>query len=558
MRGTPRRAGASVEPVSTGRASVPVSSAAKRWTLIACILGSGIVFLDGTVVNVALPSIARDLDSGLSAQQWVVEAYMLTLGSLILIGGSLGDLLGRRRVFTAGVAGFGACSLLCAVSPTTEALIVARGLQGIAGALLVPSTLALIMDTFPEDERGGAIGSWTAWTGIATVIGPLGGGLLLEVVSWRWIFAVNVVPVLICLWLLRHAPEGHRERGTPIDWVGAALCAFGLAGPVLALTEQPQRGWGDPLVAIPLVAGFVLLGLFLWWERRAPAPMLRLEMFRVRNFSVGNLATFTFYGGLNIATLFLVLFLQQVGNWSPVAAGAAMLPVTLLTFALSKRFGALADRLGPRRFMGFGPLIAGAGLLLLLRVDASPDYLTEVLPGVLLFGLGLSVTVAPLTAAVLGAAGVEHAGVASGVNNAVARVAGLIAIAIAGAVIAAVASSRLDHELASRPPLSPAAQRAVDRARDLRLTDSAPGAPAAERPAADAALSDASVSAFHVGIGLAGGLALLGGVISLIGIQDPRRRATSVPCESCPGGALVGASTAAGHDGEPRPEPAAA
>jgi EmrB/QacA subfamily drug resistance transporter len=543
-----------VEPVSTGSASGPVSAAAKRWTLIACILGSGIVFLDGTVVNVALPSIARDLGSGLSAQQWIVEAYMLTLGSLILIGGSLGDLLGRRRVFTAGVAGFGACSLLCAVAPTTELLIAARALQGIAGALLVPSTLALIMDTFPEQERGAAIGSWTAWTGIATVIGPLGGGLLLEVVSWRWIFAVNAIPVLLCLALLRHAPEGHRERGTPIDWIGAALCALGLAGPVLALTEQPQRGWGAPLVAVPLVLGVVLLGAFLWWERRAPAPMLRLEMFKARNFSVGNLATFTFYGGLNIATLFLVLFLQQVGNWPPVTAGAAMLPVTLLTFALSKRFGALADRHGPRRFMGFGPLIAGAGLLLLLRVDATPDYLTEVLPGVLLFGFGLAMTVAPLTAAVLGAAGVEHAGVASGVNNAVARVAGLVAIAAAGAVIAAVASSRLDANLAGRP-LTPAAQRAVARARQLRLTDTAPGTPAAERPVVDAALADASVAAFHVGIGLAGGLALLGGTISLIGIRDPRRRAEeAVPCESCPGGALVGASTEAGHE----PEPAAA
>jgi EmrB/QacA subfamily drug resistance transporter len=546
-----------VDAVSTERAIAPVGAAAKRWTLIACILGSGIVFLDGTVVNVALPAIARDLDSGLSAQQWIVEAYMLTLGSLILIGGSLGDLLGRRRVFSAGVAGFGACSLLCAVSPTTEALIVARGLQGIAGALLVPSTLALIMDTFPEDERGAAIGSWTAWTGIATVIGPLGGGLLLEAVSWRWIFAVNVLPVVVCLLLLRHAPEGHREPGTPIDWVGAALCALGLAGPVYALTEQPSRGWGDPLVAGLLVGGLVLLVAFLWWERRTPTPMLRLEMFRARNFSVGNLATFAVYGGLNIATLFVVLFLQQVGGWTPVAAGAAMLPATLVMFVLSKRFGALADRHGPRRFMGFGPLIAGAGLLLLIRVDATPDYVTEVLPGVLLFGLGLSVTVAPLTAAVLGAAGVEHAGVASGVNNAVARIAGLIAIAIAGAVIASVAGNRLDDALAGRQ-LSPAAQTAVDRARDLRLTDSAPGTPAAERPAVDAALSDASVAAFHVGLGLAGGLALLGGVISLIGIQDPKRRA-EIPCESCPGGAFVGASSEAGHgDGGDGREPAPA
>lgn len=525
------------------------TAAAKRWTLIACILGSGIVFLDGTVVNVALPAIAADLDSGLSAQQWIVEAYLLTLGSLILLGGSLGDLLGRKRVFTAGVAGFGACSLLCAVSPTTEVLIFARGLQGIAGALLVPSTLALIMDTFSEEERGAAIGSWTAWTGVATVVGPLGGGLLLEVASWRWIFAINVIPVLVTLWLLRHAPEGHRAEGTPIDWVGAALCGLGLAGPVLALTEQPDRGWGAPLVAIPLIAGVLLLAAFLWWERRTPTPMLPLSMFRSRNFSIGNLSTFTLYGGLNIATLFLVLFLQQVAGWSPVAAGAATLPLTLMMFLLSKRFGGLADRYGPRRFMGFGPLIAGCGLLLMLRIGADPDYLTEVLPAVLVFGLGLSMTVAPLTATVLSAPGVEHAGVASGVNNAVARVAGVLAIAIAGAAIAGTASAKLDSEL-NRAALSPAASQAVDRAQSKRLTATAPGAPAAERQQVDAALVDASLAGFRVGIGIAGGLALLGGVISLAGIRDPRRH-DAVPCESCPGGALVGAST------ESQPEPAA-
>lgn len=529
--------------------SQPVSATAKRWTLVACIVGSATVFLDGTVVNVALPAIAEGLDSGLSAQTWIVEAYLLTLGSLILLGGSLGDLLGRRRVFSIGVAAFGVCSLLCALAPSTDLLIVARALQGIAGALLVPSTLALIVDTFPESERGAAIGSWTAWTGTATVIGPLGGGLLLEVVSWRWIFAINVVPVLLTLWLLRHAPAGHRERGTPIDWTGAVLCALGLAGPVFALTEQPAHGWGDPRVAIPLLIGAALLALFLWWESRVRAPMLPLSMFRNRNFSVGNLATFLLYGGLNVASLFLVLYLQQVAGWSPVAAGAAMLPTTAMMFVLSKRFGALADTYGPRRFMGFGPLVAGAGLLLLLRVGTDPDYLTEVLPAVLLFGLGLAMTVAPLTATVLGAAGVEHAGVASGVNNAVARVAGLVAIAVAGAAVAASASDKLDAELASTR-LTPAAQVAVDRARALRLTDRAPGTPADERPVVEQALADASQAGFRVAVGIAGGLALLGGLVALAGIRDPRRE---IPCEDCPGGAFVGAPT----DARP-PEPVGA
>jgi EmrB/QacA subfamily drug resistance transporter len=534
--------------------AAPVSAVAKRWTLIACILGSAVVFLDGTVVNVALPAIASGLDSGLSAQTWIVEAYLLTLGSLILLGGSLGDLLGRRRVFAVGVAGFGVCSLLCAVAPTTELLIFARGLQGVAGALLVPSTLALIMDTFPEAERGAAIGSWTAWTGIATVVGPLGGGLLLELVSWRWIFAINVVPVLLTLWLLRHAPEGHREPGVPIDWLGAALCGLGLAGPVFALTEQPTYGWSDPRVAGPLVIGLALLATFVWWEGRARAPMLPLSMFRRRNFSVGNLATFSIYAGLSVMSLFLVLFLQQVGDYSPVAAGAALLPVTAMMFTLSKRFGSLADRHGPRRFMGFGPLVAGAGLLLLLRVGTDPDYLTEVLPAVLVFGFGLSMTVAPLTATVLSSGGVEHAGVASGVNNAVARVAGLVAIAIAGAAVAAAASSKLDSELASRPPLSPAAQVAVDRARKLRLTDSAPGTPPAERATVETALADASESGFHVAVGLAGALAIVGGLVSLAGIRDPRRE---VPAASCPGGALVGASREVRPDNDALPAGAA-
>ncbi len=527
-------------------------TSAQRWTLLACILGSTVVFLDGTVVNVALPAIADGLDSrprGADVDRRGVPADARLADPARRLARRPARAPSRLRVRRRRLRRSARC---CArVAPTSETLIAARALQGVAGALLVPSTLALIVDTFPEQQRGAAIGSWTAWTGIAMVIGPLGGGLVLELVSWRWIFAVNVVPVAVTLWLLRHAPAGHARPGIPkIDWVGAALCALGLAGPVLALTEQPSRGWGDPLVAVPLIGGVVLLVAFVLWERRARMPLLPLSMFRARNFSVGNLSTFALYGGLNVLTLFLVLFLQQVSGWSPIAAGAAMLPVTLITFFLSKRFGALADTLGPRRFMGFGPLIAGAGILLLLRVGPDPSYLTDVLPAIVVFGFGLAMTVAPLTATVLGAAGVEHAGVASGVNNAVSRVAGLLAIAVAGAAVAGAASAALDDQLASAR-LTPAAQTAVDRARDLRLTSQAPGAPAAERAQVEQALADASVDGFHVAIWIGGGLALLGGAISLLGIKDPRRE---VPCESCPGGALVGASTEA----RPEPEPAGA
>jgi len=505
-----------------------VASSHKQRTLAACILGSAVVFLDGTVVNVALPAIAGDLGSSLAGQQWVVQAYLLTLGSLILVGGSLGDLLGRRRVFTAGISGFGACSLLCALAPSTAALILARGLQGVAGALLVPSTLALLMDTFDDDERGAAIGTWTAWTGVATVVGPVGGGALIGVASWRWIFALNVVPVFVTLWLLRVAPAGHRARETPIDWTGAALCALGLGGPVLALAEQQSRGWGDPLVLVPLIGGVALLAAFVAWERRVRAPMLPLSLFRTRNFSVGNATTFAVYAGLNVALLFLVLFLQQVGGYTALAAGLALVPITLVMFALSRRFGALADRFGPRRFMGVGPLVAGAGLLLLLRVDTTPDYLTEVLPGVLVFGLGLSMTVAPLTTAVLGAVGTAHAGVASGVNNAIARVAGLLAIAAVGAAIAAHVTSQLDTRLPVSQ-LTPAAQHALAQARQRAIVARAPGTPASERPRVEAALADASVAGLRLALGIAGGLAILGGVVSLAGIVDPPRRRPPAP-----------------------------
>jgi EmrB/QacA subfamily drug resistance transporter len=494
---------------------------ARRCVLLASILGSGIVFLDGTVVNVALPAIRAGLHGTLADQQWVVEAYLLTLASLLLVGGSLGDLLGRRRIFAIGIAGFGLCSLACALAPSNAALIAARAVQGIAGALLVPSSLALIMDNYGDErERGAAIGSWTAWTGMATVIGPLGGGWLIEVASWRWIFAINLVPAALTLYLLSRIPESPRV-GCRVDSSGGALAVFGLAGPVFALIEQPRFGWGDPRVAVPLVVGVLLLAALLVHERRTREPMLPLKLFAARNFSVGNLTTFALYGGLSIATFFLVLFIQQVGGYTPLQAGLALLPITVIMFVLSRRFGALAALIGPRVLMGFGPIVAGAGLLLLTRAGVRADYVSRVLPGVLVFGLGLSATVAPLTATVLGAVAPGHSGVASGVNNAVARVAGLLAIAALGAVVTGSFVSRLQHELAGRRV--GAGVIAVARTRPLVIQ--APYAPAAERPILQRALTHASVGAFHLGMEIAAALAVLGGVASLVGIESlPRRR----------------------------------
>jgi EmrB/QacA subfamily drug resistance transporter len=521
----------------------------KRIVLLAAILGSGIVFLDGTIVNVALPAIRASLHGGLADQQWVVEAYLLTLSSLLLIGGSLGDLFGRRRVFAIGVTAFGVCSLLCAVAPTSGVLIAARAVQGVAGALLVPSTLALIMDTFEDHERAAAIGSWTAWTGIATVIGPLGGGALITVASWRWVFAINVVPVAVTLWLLRELPGDKRHPGH-VDALGAVLAALGLAGPVFALIEQPQYGWGSPRVAIPMIAGVVLLAAFLVVERREREPMMPFELFRSRNFKVGNLTTLTLYAGLGVATFFLVLFIQQVARYTALEAGLALLPITIVVFLLSKRFGALADRIGPRAFMGAGPLIAAAGLLLLVSVGPNADYVSTVLPGVTVFGLGLAMTVAPLTAAVLASVEPEHSGVASGINNAVARVAGLLAIAALGAVVTGSFQTRLASDVAHRP-LSAPAHAVVARARDRPFVIDTAGVPPAERPVVRAALVDASVHAFRLGMLIAAALAAFGGLIALLGIENPRRK---VSCAECPGGVFAGASVDVGRNRSETPD----
>jgi EmrB/QacA subfamily drug resistance transporter len=516
----------------------------KRLTLIACILGSGTVFLDGTVVNVALPAIRQGLNAGLAEQQWVVAAYLLTLSGLILMGGSFGDLFGRRRVFAFGVGAFGICSLLCAVAPSGGFLVGARALQGIAGAMLVPNTLALIMDTFAEDERGAAIGSWTAWTAIATVVGPLGGGLLIGIASWRWVFAINVAPVLLTLWLLRYAPPGERVN-VRVDVLGALLAALGLAGPVFALIEQPQHGWSSPVVAVPLAVGLVMLAAFVWWERRTPEPMLPLELFKSRNFTVGNLTTFALYAGLSAATFLLALFLQEAAGYTALEAGLSLLPLTVLTFTLSRRFGALADRIGPRPFMGFGPIVAGVGLLLMLMIDTRAHYIAQVLPGVLVFGLGLSMTVAPLTATVLAGAPAHHSGIASGVNNAVARVAGLLAVAVVGAVCAAQFVNTIDTKLPVSA-MSPQTQRAITVMKKRTLVTNASEAAAPERDRVHRALQDASVKAFHLGIGIAGLLAIAGGLVSLAGLEGAHRRRVRAEC--CPGGAIVGASEEARVD----------
>jgi EmrB/QacA subfamily drug resistance transporter len=514
----------------------------KRLTLIACIMGSGIVLLDGTVVNVALPTIQRALGGGLAAQQWVVNGYLLTLGSLILIGGSLGDLFGERRIFALGVSGFGAASVLCAAAPSIGVLVGARALQGIAGALLVPSSLAVIVNTFPADERGAAIGTWTAWGAIAGVLGPLAGGELLAIASWRWIFLMNVPFVIACVMLILTVipASAPRQPGARrIDFAGALLCASGLGGPVFALIEQPRLGWSSPAVIFPLAGGVVLLVLFTLYEARAEDPMLPLGLFRRRNFWAGNVETFAMYAGLSILFFFLILFLQQIGGYTPLKSGLATLPVTFVMFFLSRRFGALADRFGPRIFMGAGPLVAAGGLLLFQGTGVRVDYLSEVLAPLLIFALGLAMTVAPLTAAVL--AGMDRqAGIASGVNNAIARVAGLLGTAAVGAAIASSFASSLNSRLAG-VNLSGAAEAAVREAKKLPLgRPDVHGIPAVQAHALSVAAEAASLHSFHLGMAIAAALVAIGGLVGVAGIRNPQ---VDVKAAECAGGQLVGVST---------------
>ncbi|HWF49435.1 MAG TPA: MFS transporter [Solirubrobacteraceae bacterium] len=520
----------------------------KRLALLAAIMGSFVAGLDATAVNVALPAIRADLGGGLAGQQWVSNAYLLALGSLILVGGSLGDVFGERRVFSIGVAGFGVVSLLCAIAPTIAVLIACRALQGAFGALLTPSALAVIVATFSQAERGAAIGSWTAWAGIATVVGPLAGGFLVDAVSWRLIFAVNI-PFVIATLVLVSLAVPARARGTAharVDWLGAALTFLGLAGPVLALIRQPVVGWSSIQVWGSGLGGVALLALFLLHERRTPYPMLPLGLFRRRNFAVGNVETLAMYGGLGITFFLLVLFLQEVAGYRALDAGFALMPSTIVMFVLSKRMGKLADRIGPRLFMGLGPLIAACGLALMLRLGPHVNYFTDLLPALVIFSLGLSSTVAPLTAAVLSDADESNAGIASGINNAIARIASLLAIAAVGALISAQFSSTLNQRL-DHLKLTPVARATVAQARSqilARVDPATAGVPVAR------AVQSASVHAFHVGIGISAVLVALGGLLGLAGIRNPRRKVNS---EDCAGGQLAGQPVDTGHERPPVP-----
>jgi EmrB/QacA subfamily drug resistance transporter len=408
----------------------------QRLVLAIAVLGSFVAFLDGTLATVALPAIREELGGGLSAQQWIVDAYLITLGALILIAGSLSDVYGRLVVLRVGLIGFGVTSALIAAAPTVELVVVLRALQGIAGALLVPSSLALIMSNFSGAAQARAIGSWTGWTSVAQLAGPLVGGGFIDLLSWRAAFLVNVLPIAVCLYLLgRLEQRDVRRPGATIDYPGAVLAVLGLGGTVFALIEHGNLGWSHPAIWAPLFVGVISLVLFLRRQATAAQPIMPLGLFRARNFAWGNLATTFIYAALSLSGFVIVVYLQQEAGFGATLAGLATIPTTILMIALSSTFGRLAGRFGPRLFMTVGPLLAGAGFLLMLSVTEPLNYWTQMLPGVIVFGLGLSVTVAPLTSAVLGAVAAERAGIASAVNNAIARVAGLIAVAMIGVIV---------------------------------------------------------------------------------------------------------------------------
>ncbi|WP_431790506.1 MFS transporter [Microbacterium paraoxydans] len=407
----------------------------QRLVIAIAVLASFVTFLDGTVVNVALPAISEELGGGITTQQWVVDAYLITLSALILLAGSLSDAYGRVLVMRIGLIAFGIASVAVAAAIDPLMLIVARGAQGAAGALLVPSSLALITATMRGDLQARAIGVWTAFTTAAQLVGPLLGGLFVDFLSWRFVFLINVLPIGVTLVLLArlHLPE--HPRGVRVDWWSGALCALGLGAIVFALIEQPNLGWASPAIWIPAVVGAALFAVFLWRQGRSATPLMPLWLFRVRDFGWGNIATLFVYAALSLNGFVVGVYLQQGAGLSATAAGLASLPMTILMILLSSRAGGWAGRWGPRIFMTIGPLIMAVGALMLLTVNATFDYWAQVLPAMIVMGLGLSLTVAPLTAAILGAIDENHSGIASAVNNAVSRVAGLLVVAMLSTIV---------------------------------------------------------------------------------------------------------------------------
>ncbi len=497
----------------------------KPWVLAATILGSSLAFIDGSVVNVALPAMQGDLGASVQTTQWIVNAYMLMQGSLILVGGAAGDRFGRRRVFVWGLVLFTISSVACGLAPNAATLIAARAAQGIGGAFLVPTSLAIISTTFPPDERGRAIGVWAGFSALTTALGPVLGGWLVDSASWRAIFYVNVpiaaIAWMLALWRITEARDADAAR-TGVDWLGGLLATAGLGAIAYGLTAVSDRGWTDPVVAGALLAGAIVLAVFIQVERRSAAPMLPLGLFRSRNFTGANVMTVLLYFGLSGAMFFLPFNMIRIQDYSATQAGASFLPFTLIMGVLSRWSGGLVDRYGARAPLTVGPIVTAIGFVLLAVPGIGGTYWTTFFPAMVVFGIGMAISVAPLTTTVMNAVGAGHAGVASGVNNAAARVAGLLAVALLGAIAVGIfgtaLGARLD-DLRVSPDVRSALQREIPKLAEAEVP---PGVEGDSRQALTRALDESFVRSYRATMLIAASLALLSGLCAAAMIRPPQ------------------------------------